>query len=155
MEQSVLYKDIEINGRKFRLGKFDARTGSYMLFKLVGILTPIFKNIDTKKDVKDINIDDINLTEVLSSFTSLPEIDFKYIQDNCLRTVKELLPGNAPQVLDEFGNYGILDAEYDTMLILNLTVQALIFNVSGFFSENLLDSITERLKDISPQTSQT
>jgi hypothetical protein len=155
MEQSVLYKDIEVNGRKFRLGKFDARTGSYMLFKLVGILTPIFKNIDTKKDVKDINIEDINLTEMLSSLTSLPEKDFRYIQDNCLRTVKELLPGNAPQVLDEFGNYGILDAEYDTMLILNLTVQALIFNVSGFFSENLLDSITERLKDISPQTSQT
>lgn len=153
MEQVAMFKDIDINGRKFRLGKFDARTGSYMLFKLIGMLSPIFKNIDSSKDIKDISIEDINLTELLSGLTSLPEKDFRYIQDNCLRTIKELLPGNAPQVLDEYGNYGILNAEYDTMLILNLTAQALIFNVTGFFSGNLLDSIAERLKDISPQNS--
>lgn len=36
-------KDIEINERKFRLNKMDARTGSYMLFNLMKILGPILK----------------------------------------------------------------------------------------------------------------
>jgi len=52
--------------------------------------------------------------------------------------VNEIYPNNpqpSPPVLNEFGTFGILD--YDMPLILNLTIQSLIFNVSGFFGENL------------------
>ena len=44
----VLYKDIEINERKFRLNKMNARDGSYMLFKMMKIITPIFKSLKTE-----------------------------------------------------------------------------------------------------------
>ncbi len=145
MEQKELFKDIDIDGRKFRLGKFDARTGSFMLFKMMGIIAPIFKNITKETKDKEFDIDDINLTELMSSIFSLPEKDFKYIQDNCLKATRELLPGNDPQILDEFGTYGAINVEFDTMLVLNLTVQTLIFNLSGFFKGNLLDSLTKRL----------
>lgn len=142
MDKIELYKDIDIDGRKFRLGKFDARTGSYILFKLVGILTPIFENIKLENLS---NIDDINLTKLASSLFSLPEDEFRYIQDNCLRAIRELLPGNAPQVLDEYGNYGVLDIEFDTKLIMNLTIQSLVFNVKDFFTADLLASLSKGL----------
>ena len=42
-------KSIEVNGRTFILKKMDARTGSYMLFKLMKLLPPILENIDIDK----------------------------------------------------------------------------------------------------------
>ncbi|EHN17022.1 phage tail assembly chaperone [Clostridium sporogenes] len=138
------YKDIEINERKFRLNKMDARTGSYMLFKLMKILTPIFKNIKVD-DTEDISLDDINLTDLMSSIFDLPEDEFRYIQDNCLKVVEEILPAGPAKVLDKYGNFSVLNIEFDTGLLMNLTIQSLIFNVKGFFGGSPLTSITEKL----------
>ena len=144
MEQPILYKDIEINDRRFRLNKMDARTGSYMLFKLVKILTPIFKNLKID-NLDDINLDDLNLTDLMSSIFDLPENEFRYIQDNCLRVIEELLPAGPARVLDKHGNYGVLDIEFNTGLLMNLTIQSLIFNVAGFFEGSPLSSIIKGL----------
>lgn len=144
MEQPISYKDIEINGRSFRLKKMDARTGSYMLFKLAKILTPIFKDIKVD-NIDDLSIDDINLTDLMSSIFNLPENEFRYIQDNCLQVIDELLPAGPAKVLDKYGNYGVLNVEFDTALLMNLTIQSLIFNVSGFFEGSPLSSIAKGL----------
>jgi len=140
MDKKELFKNIDIDKRKFILGKFDAMSGSYITFKLVGILTPLFKDI---KNVE--GIDDINLTELASSLFSLPEEEFRYIQKNCLMRIKEILPGATPQILDEYGTWGVNDIEFDTQLVMNLTIQSLVFNVSGFFGGNLLVSLREGL----------
>lgn len=157
MDMPVLNKDIEINGRKFRLNKMDARTGSYMLFKLIKILTPILEKIDLddiedkapdhtkEKKLEKANLDDINLTDLMSSIFNLPESEFRYIQDNCLRVVEEILPAGPAKVLDKNGNYGVLDIEFNTALLLNLTIQSLIFNVAGFFEGSPLNSIVKGL----------
>ncbi|GAA0083128.1 phage tail assembly chaperone [Clostridium sporogenes] len=137
-------KDIEINERKFRLNKMDARTGSFMLFKLMKILTPIFKNIKVD-NAEDISLDDINLTDLMSSIFDLQEDEFRYIQDNCLRVVEEILPAGPAKVLDKYGNFGIMNIELDTSLLTNLTIQSLVFNVKGFFDGSPLTSITEKL----------
>lgn len=144
MELPVLYKDIEINNRKFRLKKMDARTGSYMLFKLVKILTPIFKNLKID-NLDDIKIDDLNLMDLMSSIFDLPEEEFRYVQDNCLKVVEELLPAGPARVLDKHGNYGVLDVEFNTGLLMNLTIQSLVFNVAGFFEGSPLSSIIKGL----------
>ena len=148
MEQPILSKNIEINGRNFLLTKLDARTGSYMLFKLIKILTPIFKSIklgDSEDVREDAKLDDVNITDLMSSIFDLPESEFRYIQDNCLRVVQELLPAGPANVLDAHGNYGVLNIEFDTMLLMNLTVQSLIFNVSGFFEGSPLTSLMNKL----------
>ncbi|KEI75876.1 phage tail assembly chaperone [Clostridium botulinum] len=137
-------KDIEINERKFRLNKMDARTGSYMLFNLMKILGPIFKNIKVD-NIEDISLDDINLTDLVSSIFNLPEDEFRYIQDNCLKVVEELLPAGPAKVLDKYGNFGVMDIEFNTGLLMNLTIQSLVFNVKGFFEESPLTSIMEKL----------
>ncbi|ENK0558913.1 hypothetical protein HYH70_17990 [Clostridium botulinum] len=137
-------KDIEINERKFRLNKMDARTGSYMLFNLMKILGPIFKNIKVD-NIEDISLDDINLTDLVSSIFNLPEDEFRYIQDNCLKVVEELLPAGPAKILDKYGNFGVMDIEFNTGLLMNLTIQSLVFNVKGFFEESPLTSIMEKL----------
>ena len=149
MEMPILNKEIEINGRKFRLNKMDARTGSYMLFKLIKILTPIYKNIKID-NIEELNLDDINLTELMSSIFDLPEEEFRYIQDNCLRVVEEILPAGPAKVFDKYGNYGVLDIEFNTGLLMDLTIQSLIFNVQGFFEGSPLSSIVKGLNISQP-----
>lgn len=147
------FKDIEVGSRNFRLNKLDARTGSYMLFKLTKILTPILKNV--KADgLKDFDIDKINLTELVGSLFDLPEDEFRYIQDNCLQRVEEILPSGGAQVLNKRGEFEVLDIEFDTALVMNLTIQSLVFNVSGFFEDSPLASMLKGL-NISQQNSAT
>lgn len=158
MDRPITHKDIEVKGRTFRLNKIDARKGSYMLFKLMNILTPILKGInleeiakedgvdgvkDNEGDNKSSFLDNINIADVAESLFSLPEEEFRYIQDNCLQAVEEVLSARNSQVLNENGNYGVTDVEFDIGLVMNLTVQSLIFNVSGFFNEDLLDSLVK------------
>lgn len=140
MNKNELFKNIEIDERKFVLGKFDARTGSYILFKLVGILKPLFNSL---KDME--NADDIDFTELASSLFSLPEAEFKYIQDNCLMITSEILPGATAQVLDKFGTWGSENIEFDTKLVLELTVKSLVFNLSNFFDAKMLSSLSNSL----------
>jgi hypothetical protein len=139
MDIPETYKDIEINDRKFRLNKMNARTGSYLIFKLMKILSPMFKNI--KEDSNDINISDLNLTELASKLFDLPEEDFRFIQDNALQVIQEILPGGQPPVLNKRGEFEALNVEFDTPLVMNLTIQSLVFNVKGFFKGGPLDSI--------------
>lgn len=147
MDKNVLIKNVDIDGRKFILGKFNARDGSYILFKLVGILTPIFASMpaDKLEKLDELSMDDINFTELASSLFSLPKDDFTYIQDNCLMVIKEMLPGGTPQILNEFGVWGNDDLEFNTKIILELTIKSLVFNVSGFFGESLLKSLHKGL----------
>ena len=147
MDMPVLFKDIEVEGRNFRLNKMNARTGSFMLFKLIKIITPIFKDLklDNIEDIKDISLDDLNLTEVMSSIFDLPEKEFRYIQDNCLMVITEKLPAGDAPVLNKNGTFGVMNIEHDIALLMNLTVQSLFFNVSGFFEGSPLSSITKKL----------
>ena len=50
------------------------RAASYLLFKLMKILTPVFKNIDIKNgSIENINLGDLNLEAIADSLFSLPE----------------------------------------------------------------------------------
>lgn len=137
------FKNIEVDGRTFRLNKMNAKTGSYMLFKLMKMLTPILKNI--KDDAKEVDLTDLNLTEIASSLFDLEEKEFRYIQDNSLQVVQEILPGGQPFILNKYGEFEALNVEFDTGLIMNLTVQSLVFNVTGFFKGSPLESMLKGL----------
>jgi hypothetical protein len=121
----------------------DARTGSYMLFKLIKIITPMFKKIDMNKE--EVNLNDLNLTEIADSLFDLPQKQFQFIQDSALKVVQEILPGGKPFILNKYGEFEALNVEFDIPLVMNLTVQSIIFNVKGFFSEDLLKSLIQKL----------
>ena len=139
-------KSIEVNGRTFILKKMDARTGSYMLFKLMKLLPPILENIDIDNlDNDNFDFKSLNLSEALKPIFDLPEEEFRYIQDNCLKSVDELLAAGAQPVIQKNGEWGINDIAYDIGLVMNLTIQSLIFNVQGFFLGMNFSSVMKNL----------
>lgn len=142
----VSYKDVEINERTFRIKKFDARTGSFMVFKITKMLAPIVKNLDLKKitDVKeasDVDLGAFDLSTIMNELGSLSEDDFTYIQDRCLKVCSEVLPAGLSPVLDKNGFFGVTDLEEDTMTVLALTAHAIIFNLTGFFQGSPLQTL--------------
>lgn len=140
METPMAFKDIEINGRKFRLNKLNARTGSFMLVNMIGILTPLIKNVK-KESLKNMNLEDVNITEIAEQLSDIPETKFRYIQDNLLQIISELLPAGGQPILTKDLTWGVLNIEFDMSLVMNLTIQSLVFNLSGFFGESLLASL--------------
>lgn len=147
------YKDIEINDRKFRLNKLNARTGTFMLIKLTKTLAAVMSNIDIDKlDSDDLSIKDLNLTKVLEPIFDLSEEEFSYIQDNCLKTVEELLPAGPQPILDNNGQWGVLNIEFDMALVMNLTLQSLWFNLQGFFAgmpfSSIMNNLNSSLQDM-------
>jgi len=149
MVKRELFKDIELGGRKWRIGKFDAFTGSFMLIKVTSIISPLLKNIDFKDVKKASDISGLNFTEMLAGITNLSEQDFNYIQKKCLGVCCECLPADFTPVLNENGTFGVMELENDTSTVLGLTVHALMFNVTSFFDENLLGSLKGKTPDIS------
>jgi hypothetical protein len=143
MKKRVEYKDVEINGRKFRIGRFDAIEGSYMLFKIVGVISPLISKMSSPSSDGEVNYSD-----VLSGITTLSKKDFKEIQLSCLGICSEHLPAGFAKVINENGSYGVMGIEKDTATVLNLTVQALMFNVSDFFAgspSNFLAGVTSNI----------
>lgn len=145
------YKDIEIDDRKFRLNKLNARTGTFMLLKITKILPPILENLDFDKlDTENLNLKDLNLTKILSPIFDMDEKEFTYIQDNCLKTVEELLPAGPQPILNDNGQWGVINIEFDMALVMNLTLQSLWFNLQGFFKGMPFSSIMSKLSSYQP-----
>lgn len=138
MEVKPKFKDVDIGERSWRIQKFDARLGSYILFKFLGIISPIFGNLAT--DVKSVSDVKIDFTKALAGIVSLSEEDFHFIQDSCLKVCCEKLPSGFVDVLNSDGTFGVMNVADDIGLVMQLTIHALIFNVQGFFGESLLNS---------------
>ena len=142
-KRRVEYKDVDINGRKFRITRFNALEGSYMLFKIIGVISPLL----TKKDSLN-ESGEVDYSMMLGGITSLSKKDFKEIQLSCLEICSEHLQAGFTKVINENGSFGIIGVENDTATILNLTVQALIFNVADFFlgsPSDFLDGVTSNI----------
>ena len=132
------FKEVEIKNRKFVIKKFDARTGGYMLVKVTGLIAPMFKGLDLKKmQAKEdgaFDLNDIDISSIVSGLTSLSESDFNYIHDKCLQVCMENLPAGPTRVMNPDGSFGVIGLETDSASTLSLVAHALMFNVSSFFS---------------------
>lgn len=128
-------KDIELNGRKFRIKKFDALTGSYIAFQLLTVMLP--GGMD-----KQIG----NLPE---GRPAMSKKDFIAIQKDCLSVVQEIVKKENAEfplnVILESGAWGVEGLADDTITVLSLTIHALIHNVAGFFDGNALKDLTKSL----------
>jgi hypothetical protein len=150
------YTYVTVNERKFRIQKFNALTGSFMIIKIAGILAPLFKGIDISKvsvaeEPSKVELGGFNILEGISELSKLSEEDFSYVQTNCLKLCREDLPAGLTPVLNENGSFGVIGLEEDTMAVLALTVHALIFNVKGFFQGSPLGSIVGGFLNTSPR----
>ncbi len=74
----------------------------------------------------------------------LPE-DLDFIMRTSLMNVYEKLPAGEAQVLNSDGTYGVNDIEFDPLIVLRLTCEAVMWGVGDFFDGNRLGSIMSPL----------
>lgn len=122
------YQEVEVGGKKYRLTKMDARTGSYIAAKLALLAAPLLK--------KGGSVDDNAMAALIHS---LNRKDFEEIQTLLLKRVKLLREKDGvslPEpILMADGSFVDEELEYSTAAVMNLTVQSIMFNVGDFFAE--------------------
>lgn len=118
-------KDIEVNGKKYRLTRMDARTGSYVAAKLALLCSPL---------LKDDQLDEEGLARMLPA---LSRREFDELQTILLKTVRQLVGAEGMESPVVKGDGSFIDEalSYDVAAVINLTVQAAFFNVGDFFAE--------------------
>lgn len=150
------FKDIEVSGRKWRITKFDARTGSKVVKKLIPIAASLFGDTDIKKVAmskpEDMNI---NFASVVFALASMTDDDFDFIQNACLRVTGEALGAGFTPTLNDNNSFGVVGLEFDTSTVLALTAHSLVFNVAGFFDGTPLASMAAGMFSSFQQNSQT
>ena len=113
---------VEVAGKKYQLTKMNARAGSYVAFKVAGVLAPTMGSTDA----------------MAAALMGMPRKDFDELQSLLLRTVLRLVEGpNGQQmpepVLTAEGDFVDEALAYDVATVINLTIRALVFNIGDFF----------------------
>ena len=142
MEKREEYRDIELGGKKWRIGRFDALTGSYITTKILMQALPF--------------IDEQVTGGVLSSkrSSSMSKTDFFEIQTDCLKVCSQLQMVGAietpvPVMLPD-GRWGVGDGiNTDMTTVIGLTAHVLIFNITDFFQGNTLNDLMAGFKGLS------
>lgn len=149
-------KVIHLGGRQFLIKKMTAKKGSWIALQLFTKLIPIgiaaFGDIKKAnsmiklKDIKDMDFEMPDLSAIQKIFT---EEEFSSLQDACLSCCYEELKGGSIPVIGANGAWGVDGLEYDTIKVMALTINALTFNVAGFFEGNALQELTQSLSGLS------
>ena len=150
------YKDIELTvagkKRKFRINKFDARTGSYILYTVMSRFLPSILHLksgaETITDMSKV----VNPEDIVSSIT-MSDGEFNKLQNAALQVCEEILPAGATPVVDASGNFSVIGLEKEAVAVFVLTAQALVFNLSGFFGEDGLTSLLSGIQQVTPSQS--
>ena len=113
---------VEVAGKKYQLTKMNARAGSYVAFKVAGVLAPTMGSTDA----------------MAAALMGMPRKDFDELQSLLLRTVLRLVEGLDGQqmpepVLTADGDFVEEALAYDVATVINLTIRALVFNIGDFF----------------------
>ena len=137
MEKREIYKQVEIGERSFRIGKFDAVTGSYIAWKLMGEILPMGIKVE-------------GIPSAPGGSPVMTKADFMDLQRDCLYVCAELLPAGPADVLNKNGSWGVEDMENNAKLALALTIHALTWNIVDFFDENLLQSLVKGFSNLLP-----
>lgn len=135
------YRDIELLGRKWRIGRFDALTGSYISSLLLVQALPL--GLEDKLGVR---------IPLPSERSIMEKKTFMEVQVDCLRVCSELKEAGgtiAPiPVLMSDGRWAVEDIETNIALVMGLTVHVLLFNISDFFQEEALESLSQSFKGL-------
>lgn len=135
------FKIIELAGRKWRIIRFDALTGSYIAYQLMFQMLPTVISAFAGKTAEGEGF----LSSLPKTGNVMSREEFTSLQKDCLSVCSEVkvLDGQEVSlpVMLQSGMFAVEGLDNDTMTVLGLTVQALVFNVSGFFDEGPLKDL--------------
>jgi len=141
---------VVIGGRTWKIGKFDALTGSFITVKLLSKLSAIGVAVFAGK-VSDPASIGMAIVEEIGSFG---KAEFVNIQVESLLLIKEIVQikdtsVESPVYLPE-GKWGVGGVEDDALLVSTLVSHALLFNLTGFFDADALKDSKESFKGLIP-----
>jgi hypothetical protein len=139
VEKRETFKVVEMGGRKFRIEKFDALTGSYIAYTLLNLALPPM--LGKQLAGSGIPVGGSSEGRMMS------KQEFFEFQKDCLGACYEVLDGNTPPVMTENG-FGVIGLEKDLSTVLMLTVHVLLFNVLSFFEDGLWAGLLAELPSI-------
>lgn len=130
-------KIIEVNQKKYRLTKLDARSGSYLAFKIVAAAVPALGNNSAKTKEALGNTSAMTKEALASIVTSMSRKEFDELQTMLLVKVQKLVGSeDTPMpIMKPNGVFVDEELEYDVATVINLTVSCIMFNIGGFFNE--------------------
>lgn len=121
-------KTQELDGKNYRFTKLDARSASYLAMKVASIVAPVLS--------KGIGV---SAGELGASIQHLDRIDFDEIQTMLLRTICSLSVVEGQEIptpiIKSNGDFVNEELLYDAKLVIQLTVEAMMFNIGDFFTE--------------------
>lgn len=138
-------KEVVINDRRFQIGKMTAKTGSWLLYKLMAELRKIMEpgNGDSPAPVPMTDEQKKEAAEQMAQVSvgvMLQNIDeelFAKVQQHALEVCGEFkMVGEEEVILPVLmlnGNFSNPDLKFDIMTVVNLTSQSLLANLSPFF----------------------
>ena len=173
MEARVVTKNIEIEGRKFVVKKYTAMDGLKVAKLILAKVIPIFQDfvplvtkISSRKPTVALNKDgadgsakdsaaasemlseqvgNISLDTIASAIEKVSGEDFDYIVTKSLQNISEVLPAGEAPVMYSNGTYGVEGVEYDPILVLRLTCEAVMWSCGDFFDGSRLTSVMSPL----------
>lgn len=139
MAKREVFKDIELGGRKWRIGSFDALTGSYIATLLLMQVLPM--GLQSQLG--------ISFPES-SSRSLMDKTTFINLQKDCLKVVSEIdenTKAYIPIMLPD-DRWAIRNLENDVSTVLALTLHVLLFNITDFFQGDTLNDLTKSFQGL-------
>lgn len=129
-----LYTNITIGEDTYSIKKFPAKTGLKLARLVIAKAAPLIPLLDTPKAKVESAAQDDHVYEAVGTILdSLSDEDIDDLVDKCLRVCYLNLPAGPAPVIDEFGNYGVENVEYDMSLTIRLCFEAIKWGASDFF----------------------
>ena len=139
---------ITLAGRRWKIEKFDALTGSYIAMKLGSKLA----NIAVGVFAGNLRDPAIIAMSVANEIGSLTKQEFNDVQAECLHVVKEMIQTGNQDIPNPIrlpdGKWGVEGLEYDGLLVMGLVSHALLFNLSGFTDAAALKDLKESFQGL-------
>uniref|UniRef100_UPI0040385BFA phage tail assembly chaperone n=1 Tax=Dialister succinatiphilus TaxID=487173 RepID=UPI0040385BFA len=127
---------VEVNGKKYKLGKLDARSASYLALKVAAVIAPSVAGRG------------IDMEQAAKALPSMSREEFDEIQTMILKTVYEIKDAGGTEmsvpIINARGDFVDEDMAYDTSAVITLTVRAMIFNIGGFLQGDALKSVLKK-----------
>lgn len=133
-----LYTNVTIGEDTYSIKKFPAKTGLKLARLVIAKAAPLIPLLDTpkanpKERAENSAQDDHVYEAVGTILDSLSDEDIDDLVDKCLRVCYLNLPAGLAPVIDELGNYGVENVEYDMSLTIRLCFEAIKWGASDFF----------------------
>ncbi len=149
------FKYVNCAGKKWKIGKMDALTGSYMATKLLGKVGEMAIAIIGGDLMNEMMI----MTVIAREIGSFSKAEFLELQRDCLSVISEVTVREGkefavPIALPD-GRWASGELQDDPLTVMALTVHAAVFNMLPFFDGDRLKEVKDGFQGLFPSMPKT